>query len=99
MADKLMYISNDNTQNYPFCRVKLVVETLEQSTNHNSLKSPKLLSQRIKKLYYKTLGTSAINSPLSPIFLAFNPYKQMSQNRFRIKTTGWGNSLKRWVDQ
>ena len=28
MADKLMYIPNDDTQNYPFCRLKLVVETL-----------------------------------------------------------------------
>ena len=28
MADILMYISKDNTQNYPFYRLKLVVETL-----------------------------------------------------------------------
>ena len=27
MADKFMYISNDDTQNYPFCWLKLVVET------------------------------------------------------------------------
>ena len=26
MANKLMYIPNDNTQNYPFCRLQLVVE-------------------------------------------------------------------------
>ena len=29
MADKLMYIPNDGTQNYPLCRLKLVVETFE----------------------------------------------------------------------
>ena len=29
-------------------------------------KSPKLLSQRIRKRYYKTYGTSVINSPMSP---------------------------------
>ncbi len=29
--------------------------------------SPKLLNQRIRKCYYKTLGTSVINSPLFPI--------------------------------
>ena len=29
MADKLMYILNDNTQNYPFCRLRLVVETFK----------------------------------------------------------------------
>ena len=28
MTDKLMYIPNDYTQNYPFCRLKIVVETL-----------------------------------------------------------------------
>ena len=27
MADKLMFIPIDDTQNYPFCSVKLVVET------------------------------------------------------------------------
>ena len=36
MADKLMYILNDDTQNYPFDRFKLKVETL------------KLMSQPIK---------------------------------------------------
>ena len=30
MADKLM--PKDETQNYPFCRLKLVVETFEHST-------------------------------------------------------------------
>ena len=56
-----MYILNDNTQNYPFCRLKLVVETFEQLnelTNQNSLKFPKLLRQRIRKRYIKTFGTS-----------------------------------------
>ena len=75
MANKLMYILNDNTQKYPFCRVKLVVETFEQSTyeqtNQNPLKPPKWVSQRIGKCYYKTLGTSVINSPLSSRSLVY----------------------------
>ena len=29
MADKLIYIPNDDTQNYPFCRLKLVIETFD----------------------------------------------------------------------
>ena len=70
MSDKLMYIPNDDTKN-SFCTLKLMVETFEhstyKSTNHNSLKSPKMLSQRKRKLYYKTLGTSVINSSLSPL--------------------------------
>ena len=32
MADKFMHIQNDATQNYPFYRLKLVVETFEHST-------------------------------------------------------------------
>ena len=32
MMDKLMYISNDDTQNYAFYRLKLVVETFEHPT-------------------------------------------------------------------
>ena len=29
MVDKLMYIPNDNKQNYPFYRLQLVVETVK----------------------------------------------------------------------
>ena len=32
MDGKLMYIPNDDIQNYPFCRLKLEVETFEKST-------------------------------------------------------------------
>ena len=32
MADELMYIPNDDKQNYPFCRLQLVFETLGQSS-------------------------------------------------------------------
>ena len=62
MADKMLYITNDDKQNYPFCR--LVVETFGpyDPTNWNSIKVPKLLRQRIRKHYYITLGTIVINS-------------------------------------
>ena len=32
MADKMMYIPNDDTQNNPFCILKLFVETVVHST-------------------------------------------------------------------
>ena len=32
MADKFIYIPNDDTQNYPFCRLNLVVKTFGHST-------------------------------------------------------------------
>ena len=35
---------------------------LNESTNHY----PKLVGQRIRKRYYKILGTSVINSPMYP---------------------------------
>ena len=35
MADKLIYIFNNDTQNYPFYRLKLVVETFEHLTKWN----------------------------------------------------------------
>ena len=45
-----MYIPNDDTQNCPFSRLKLVVKTFKtpyDPTNNNSLKSPKFLSKLI----------------------------------------------------
>ena len=32
MADKLMYILNDDTQNYPFYRLQLMLETFGHTT-------------------------------------------------------------------
>ena len=68
MANKLMYILNDDAQNYLFCRLLLVVEKLGQlykPTNQIQSKVLKVV-KRIRKLYYKTLGTSTINSQMSP---------------------------------
>ena len=42
MADKLMYIPSNDTQNYPFCILKLVVKMYGHlSFNRNSIKVPK----------------------------------------------------------
>ena len=50
MAFKLMYIPNDYTQNYPFCRLQLVVETqINELTNQNSIKVPKVVKTTNKK--------------------------------------------------
>ena len=50
MADKLTYITNDDTQNYPFCRLPLVVDTqLNELTNQNSIKVPKVAKPTNKK--------------------------------------------------
>ena len=65
-----MYDPNDGTQNYPFCRLQLVVEILENELygpiNQNSIEITKGVKLKNKKRYCKTLGTSIINSPMSP---------------------------------
>ena len=51
MADKLMYIPNDGKKNYTYCRFKLVVDTqLNEPTNQNSMKVPKVVKSTNKKM-------------------------------------------------
>ena len=57
---------------------------LNKPINQNSLTSPKLLSQRMRKRYCKTLGTDVINSPLLPCSLA----NQSFMNNFMVTTGG-----------
>ena len=45
MADKLMYITNNNTQKYPFYRLKLVVD----QPNIIHKKDPKVVEPNNKK--------------------------------------------------
>ena len=71
MADKLMYIPNDDSHNYPCCRLQLVCWNVFTLNLMNKpikikLKSSRIISQRVWKRYYETLGTSVINSQLSP---------------------------------
>ena len=56
MANKLYLHPNDDTQNLSFCGLKLVLlkhldKQLKELINQNSI------SQRIRKHYYKTIGT------------------------------------------
>ncbi len=54
MTVKLMQIPNDDSQNYSFYSVKLVVETLNLLNQPIKIpKSPKMLGQRIKKVNIK----------------------------------------------
>ena len=75
MADKLIFIPNDDTQNSLFCKLQLLkrLDTqLHESANQNSLKVPKVDKSTNKKTWLKTLGTSVINSPLSPFLPEIN---------------------------
>ena len=57
MADKLMYIPNDDRQNYLMCRLKVVVETFEHSTKlankSKFTKVPKVLKLTNKNVVIK----------------------------------------------
>ena len=52
---------------------------LNEQTNQNSLESSKLLSQRIRKRFYKTLGTSVTNSTLPTLSLREHPLYRKSE--------------------
>ena len=83
MVGKLVQIPNYDTQNYSLCRLQLVVDTqLNVPTNQ---KSPKLLSQRIRKRYCKTLRTSVINSPMSPPSLGQHTRKNSRNDSLDLK--------------
>ena len=59
MADKLMYIPNDNTKISSFVDQNLLKRSNtkpDESTNQSLLKSPKLLSQQIRECYLKLWG-------------------------------------------
>ena len=60
---------------------------LNKPTNHNSLKSPKLLSQQISKGYYKTLGTSVIITIYLSIVQSYNPYSQRERGQLAVYYT------------
>ena len=57
-------------------------------------KSPKLLSQRIRKRHYKTLGTSVINVPLSPLYLFKNIIKQKNTHSGNLRDKTMADKLK-----
>ena len=64
-----MYIHNDDTQNYP-SELQLVFENLDtqlnEPTNQNTLKVPKVVKPTNKKMLLYDMGSSVINSPMSP---------------------------------
>ena len=65
MDNKLMYIPYEDTQNYPFCRLKLVAKMFEHLTQWNKyIKDPKVIRP---KRYFETLGTNVITIPLSSL--------------------------------
>ena len=69
---------------------------LNEPTNQNSEKSPKLLSLQIRKRCYNTLGTSVINSPMSPPALA-NAYVLAIVSFCENKTLCGHDDMRKWM--
>ena len=67
MADKLLYIPNNDTQNYLLCRLQIVVETNEPTNKKKFLSLQSCWDNEQEKL-----GTSVINSSLSPLPMTGN---------------------------
>ena len=71
MVEKFLYIPINDTitssVDYNYLLKSLDTQPKEP-TNQNSIKVPKVVKQRVRKHYYKTLGTSVINvqCPLPP---------------------------------
>ena len=61
MANKLMCILNDDTQNYPFCRLELV-ETLGHSTQHIKLELVKTLEHSTQHINQSEFNKVSIQS-------------------------------------
>ena len=55
MANRLMYIPNADTQNYPYCRLKLVVKTFEHPTKRTNQSKCNKGKEEVKSTHKKTL--------------------------------------------
>ena len=66
-----MYIPNNDSQNYPFYSLQLVVEMfdlqLKEPTNQKSKKVSKVVEPADKKTSYKAIGTSVKKTPQCPL--------------------------------
>ena len=65
MANKFMYISNVNTQNYNNWLKRLGTQ-LNKATNQSLFKVPKVVKSTNKNILLSNFGTSVIKSQLSP---------------------------------
>ena len=67
MANKLMYIPNDDTQNYPLSKLFLVLEASRHSIyQFNQSKFPKVVKPKKRKCCLKLWGQC---KKLSPLYL------------------------------
>ncbi len=55
MAEKFRYIPNDDTHNYPLCRLQLVVRKFDHSTKHTHQSNVNSFSKVVKPTNKKML--------------------------------------------
>ena len=70
MADNLMYITKMTTQNYTFCRLQLLVETivtqLNKPNNQDSTKVPTVVKPTNNKTLLQNFGDFSNKQPIIP---------------------------------
>ena len=77
MADKLIYISNHDTQSFAAFNLKRLDTQINEQTIVNLLRVSKVVRPTNQN---KTLGTIVINSPLSP------PSPLVVQSKYKTKS-------------
>jgi len=74
-----MYIPNANTQNWPFFKLQLVIETFGHSTNkptnQNSIKVPQIVMPTNKKTLFCEFGDYYNKQPIVPSLLTYTHRK------------------------
>ena len=66
MADKLMYIPNNDTQKYTFLRLQTVIELVWTLNLINQPIKFNKSHQQTRNVFYKPLGTRVTNQPIVP---------------------------------
>ena len=56
MAGELIYTPNEDTPNYPFCRIQFVVETLGHLTNKNLFQIPSCKANKYENVILRLWG-------------------------------------------
>ena len=74
MAIKLMYIPNNNPKNTQSVGQNQGLKRLNKQLNVTNQSKIRKRPQQISQRYHKTLGTSVMNSPMSPPSLTLTEY-------------------------
>ena len=82
MVNKLMVIPNNDTQNYPFCRIQLGLNLINQPIKIQLV--PKVVKPTNKKTLLLHFGDKINKQPNVPSFPELSHKSQREKNRYNI---------------